>query len=333
MVTVNTNIIGTGGDFATEEGWRSARAGNFVTDDRREVGKMLNEAFAEDASISGATTDATHYWELRADVANRHNGKKNSGARIVGQTNTTTLLISDEHARVIGLEIQPPDGTSARGIAINAVSGGGDQRIISCLVIGSDAGSGTSRGIFCVDSSINAVIANNMVHNITRTAGVGIDIANSATVDLYNNTVFNCTVNIERSAGTVTAKNNGSYDSITASSDYVGTFDGASTDNTSSDSTAPGSDPTTSAVSGDDFANNSTTAADTDLRLKAASSLIDTGVDLSADAGFAFSVDIFEMSRPQDSDWDRGAHEFVPPTPPVPAALGAGRLMILDILD
>lgn len=92
------------------------------------------------------------------------------------------------------------------------------------------------------------------------------------------------------------------------------TFRTGTTTNASEDSTAPGTNPVTSLVSGDftDEANDDYSIPDTD------SALFNTGFDLetifSALDRTAYTIpraDIISTTRPQDTEWDIGCFELV----------------------
>ena len=114
----------------------------------------------------------------------------------------------------------------------------------------------------------------------------------------YNNTAYNCGTGFSRNTGTLIAKNNIAQN--TAYKGFNGTFNASSTNNISSDATAPGSNAQNSKTI--TFAN----AAANDFHL----SLTDTaalgkGVNLSADSNFAFKTDIDGDTR--GAIWSIGA--------------------------
>ena len=69
--------------YNTLQAWETARGGNLVSDERREIGVAYNDgAFTARVTINGNTTDATYYMKLTAAEGQRHKGIAGSGVRI-----------------------------------------------------------------------------------------------------------------------------------------------------------------------------------------------------------------------------------------------------------
>lgn len=64
MVTIVTKTIGATGDYSTVAAWEAACPANLVTDDKIWRGECQNQTFNEVVVIGGQTTDATRYMEL-----------------------------------------------------------------------------------------------------------------------------------------------------------------------------------------------------------------------------------------------------------------------------
>ncbi|MHC4716244.1 MAG: right-handed parallel beta-helix repeat-containing protein, partial [Planctomycetota bacterium] len=95
--------------YNTMQAWEDARQGDLVGDGRREVGVCYNDgAFTDRLVISGSTTDAVHYMNLTVADGHRHDGVKDSGARIHaggGWTAQNAIDVEDEYTRIEWLEI------------------------------------------------------------------------------------------------------------------------------------------------------------------------------------------------------------------------------------
>ncbi|MHC4511246.1 MAG: beta strand repeat-containing protein, partial [Planctomycetota bacterium] len=281
-----------------------------VADNRSEVGVAYNDsvfALSADVDIDGSTTDATHTITLTADGSNRHNGTAGAGIIVDAQLDENELLIFDSNITVEWLEfIRVRSGGSSRG-AIRVFGGAAAPTnvLLQNLLIHDfyEPAVPASRAVGIRLSGIggkSVTIRNTMIWDGDLIGIEGDELTDTVIVE-------NCSIDSMRDVGATGIDTSLSTFSvrntiITSSAggvDFTGTFDGASSNNTASDATAPGANPQ-SALAADLFV-----TPNSDLHLKAGAVAIDTGVDLSA----SFSNDIDGQTRPIGAQWDRGADE------------------------
>jgi hypothetical protein len=89
--------------------WEDDRDGDLVGERRREIGVCYNDGiFTSPVTISGSTTNAAHFMTLTVAAGQRHNGIKDSGARIDAQGGwgaVNAITVEDEYTRIEWLEI------------------------------------------------------------------------------------------------------------------------------------------------------------------------------------------------------------------------------------
>jgi hypothetical protein len=160
-----------------------------------------------------------------------------------------------------------------------------------------------------------AWIWNNIVYGFNGTNAYGIyKLDGDFTVYAYNNTVYNSRTGFSTADVKFTAKNNISMCDVVdnAFTDFSGTFSTASTNNYSSDTTAPdnaGANPSYENKTLADVDFVSTTSGSEDFHLQATSDAKGVGTDLSSDPNLSFSYDIDDNYR--YGSWDIGADEDV----------------------
>jgi photosystem II stability/assembly factor-like uncharacterized protein len=96
--------------YNTLQAWEDDRGGDLVADDRLEVGVVYNDGpFTGRLTISGSTTDASHYMRLTVADGQGHQGLMNTGAVIDAQGGwggSNAIDVEDEYTRIEGLEIK-----------------------------------------------------------------------------------------------------------------------------------------------------------------------------------------------------------------------------------
>jgi photosystem II stability/assembly factor-like uncharacterized protein len=96
--------------YNTMQAWEDDRQGDLVAETRQEVGVVYNDgAFGDRLTISGSTTDASHYMRLTVADGQGHSGLKNTGAMIDaagGWGGLHAITVEDEYTRIEGLEIK-----------------------------------------------------------------------------------------------------------------------------------------------------------------------------------------------------------------------------------
>ncbi|MHC5009302.1 MAG: hypothetical protein ACYTGF_18315, partial [Planctomycetota bacterium] len=96
--------------YNTMQAWENARQGDLVAENRQEVGVVYNDgSFGNRLTISGSTTDASHYMRLTVADGEGHSGLKDTGAMIDaagGWGGLHAITVEDEYTRIEGLEIK-----------------------------------------------------------------------------------------------------------------------------------------------------------------------------------------------------------------------------------
>ena len=326
--TVTKTVKSSGGDYTSLLAWEAGEQGDLVAAD--EIRQAECYAFFDDAGdavMSGWTLDATRYPRIFVATGNQHDGTRGTGYRrqITGFEHNIDVL--QDFLRVEGLAIESDNSSGQlgdRGFNIDC-GASSDIRISKCY---QTVGITNDNAFLRAFNSTGGVKVWNCMSGppdlVSASRMQQIDIAASGTFYLYNNTIVGHDLGafsfcIGRSSGTPTivSKNNvadrgASPDANASAYQMSGATTTGSTNNLSDDTSAPGSNPITSAspVYVDE--------TNGDLHIGASDAVCrDVGVDLSADANIAFSDDIDGTSRPQGSAWDVGSHEFfVAPWPP-----------------
>ena len=308
-MSVNVSTIGSDPtrDYSAVSGWEAGQRGNFVTGTVIERGDMYNDSQLDDAvGFSASTTSALYYWLLRTPADERHDGTKDSGARIeYDGAFGETIDVQDDYWRIEGVEIHSgsSEHSSHEAIKVQSVGSNTDIRIEKCLICGENDSS--SRGIEINDSTATVKISNNFIYDIDTSNGVGILVTDAATVYAYHNSILDMKYGIQRVAGTVIAKNNAVFDCATAN--FTGTFHADSDYNCCSDTSAPGSNSKNSKTASDNF--TSVTAGSQNLHVKDnTADIYFAGKDLATDT-YPILDDIDDNTR---TTYDIGADEYSP---------------------
>ena len=291
--------------------WETARQGDLVALNRREVGVAYNDGpFTMGATINGSTTDSCHYMMLTVAESQRHSGVAGTGAVLDGQDTDQGLRLSDDYTRVDWLEFTRNRGAlSAASVVIqqasnvlierviihdfldlgNLVTGirgasNSDYRVRNCIIY-----DGGRAGIRNNDASATGLVENCTVYGMVD-GGTGTGILHSSGTLTVTNTLS--VGNEVDFSGTITQSYNISSDGTAAGT-------GSLTVRTATDNPTPGA--------GDWVIFRSLTAGVENLHLQtgAENDAIDTGTDLSS----VFSNDIDNELRPGGA-WDIGADEL-----------------------
>ncbi|EKE18617.1 MAG: hypothetical protein ACD_9C00284G0001, partial [uncultured bacterium] len=251
-------------------------------------------------------------------ISQRHNGKWSDESYKIVQTSSTDyqygIYNQESYVIIDGLQIKKiaTGGSSIKAITNSVSTTVYNVTIENNIFAGEFSGSATnSAGLDC--SSRNCYVFNNIVYGFENGsdgsfAGIVVSQSNSNTAYAYNNTVYGNYYGIfSYYSNKGILKNN---ISVGNSVDYATTFDPSSTNNLSSDATAPGTNAKT---------NQTVSFADTtgkDFHLSSNDTAAkNAGADLSADANFAFSIDTDGQTRsgPPAGGWDIGADEGATP--------------------
>lgn len=272
-------------------------------------------------TVDGYTTGADNYIRIyapnnmsaEANRWQRHGGAWDDLRYNLVITNNHGIKTQDGHIRLEGLQIRLTGVTGNRmGVFVTgSIGAGSDIRVFGNILRGDTSTGDWHMGIDVWQTSGSGVvnITNNVIYDFRRTTGsnaVGIGVEDGwITSRIYNNTIYNCGLGFYRWGGTAILKNN--LIQATVAANYGGTIDASSTHNISQDATAPATGVyyRNKKVEFSDIANKN-------LHLSAADNVAKgVGADLSADANFAFNIDIDGNTRPSPptGTWDIGADE------------------------
>jgi hypothetical protein len=284
--------------YATLAEWEAARQAVLS-----EIEEVICEGTAADTgqlTIDGWTTTSSFYIDIKAlssAGAGRHAGVWSTSKYRLSVNGGAGVGCSqrENFTRITGLQAEVHTFAN-RVIEWASTAGGG--RVTECILRGTRASSYV--GMF-VNSASGGVGSIFIVNNVVYTLGTGI--SQSSTNDavyVYNNTVYDCDVGIDGHFDAATRAKNNVVQNCTT--DWTSDFHADSAYNNSEDGTHPGSNGQTGTVT---FVN----AGSFDLHLSASDTVAKVnGVDLRADAGFPFDVDIDEQAR--GAVWDMGADQI-----------------------
>jgi hypothetical protein len=318
-MAVVTKTIGTAGrDYSTITSWE-ADLDDFSTvysngDDA--VGECYADSdFSEQPIINGGGTSMTGLNSITLTVAtsDRHDGTAGTGVRMV--SNSQISVFSDKNVNISWIEMNQSGTTYGSSFSMVYVHNNSYYQKISNMLL-HDATSASSIYPISVKYG-HPTLANNIVYNVTHTGpyrGYGIHTSTYRESHAYNNTVYNIQGTHPSSAynfgiditNNYNIKNNISV--AVGSAIYSGCFAQAATSNTSnnmsSDTTAPGSNSLTEVTTANQFV--SIVAGSEDLHLASGSEAVGAGVNLgSSDPVVQYDID----GAYRGTVWDMGADQ------------------------
>ncbi|OGD34112.1 hypothetical protein A2988_01360 [Candidatus Azambacteria bacterium RIFCSPLOWO2_01_FULL_46_25] len=257
-----------------------------------------DSTFTAGAIINDSTIDATHYMWLTVEPGSRHDGTSGRNAATITSTDNV-FNIGDAYTIIEWFIMKGYGGGSTEKHGV--VSGYNDNTVRNNIFDGGTAPHATASGVFFY--SFGNLVYNNIFINLTGlTGGIGIQ-AFSDDSQYYNNTVYNTRIGFDFSDSSTIdglARNNISTGNTTA--DYQGVFHVSSSNNISSNATAPGSGSLINqSVSAVQFV--STTPGFEDLHIMDGSVAKDAGASLAS----IFTNDVDNQMR--SGTWDIGADE------------------------
>ncbi len=295
------------------------------------------------ATIDGYTTGAGTYIHLYAPFSigevgatQRHNGKAGTGCRIAPIASPggdlDVIAVLDEHVRFTGIEVDGAGITNVGSLGGFQVDAGmTDVRFDSLIVHDLHGGTfGGNHDVVGLDLwGGNVKLSNSVIYDLSEsdTAG-GDDVYGVRTSDagstfyLHNNTIFRLNNpaggsganarGIRHSLGTVIARNNLVLDMNAAGGNesFFGPFDASSSNNVSSDGTAPGAGSATGQTAYATYFVNINNGLE-DLHLLNDSPTLwgVNGADLDQDPNLPVITDFERGLRPATNP-DIGADEF-----------------------
>ena len=265
-----------------------------------------DSTFTAGVTIDGSTTDASHYMWLTAEPGSRHTGVAGTGAKISYTGSDAGAHVADPYTIVEWMEVGMNNLNWQQGIYGTYDSS--YSTIRNNIIYGTNRDP-DSYGISF--ANVLSKIFNNIVYDVN---GIIANTGSGNNNYFYNNTAYNNTKGFVVNGGPpnwpTLLKNNISASSTTSySAINTGLWDNSSSNNISSDATAPGTSSLTSkSVSDVKFVS---TASDfIDLHILDGSVAKDAGADLSA----TFTGDVDGTSR-QGGTWDVGADEWFSSSP------------------
>lgn len=292
--TVVKTIRASGGDYTTLSAWEAAQQGDLVTADEIRVAECYNDwpsGLNDSVVIDGWTLDASHYVKITVAPGHRHSGVPGAGFRLVKDlawNGLIRLAAGYQHVIVEHVEsVNPP----FNGFGFEVQKG----TFVNCIA------RGPASGFFSIQSG--AKLINCLAHGQTYAADYGaFQIINWSGPVLLGCVAANSARGFATNASAASAlKNCISYNNTT---NYLGTFSAASTNNATSSATddAPGGSSVVGITSAA-FVN----AAGNDFHLAPGSVLIGAGTNLYAD----FQADIDGDAWPSAGAWDIGFDYYV----------------------
>lgn len=318
--TINKTIKSSLGDFSSLSGWEAIQQADLVAADQIQQAECFAFQDTTATTIAGWTTDATRYPRVYATAGAEAQLPYNTSTsyRLETTSGSGSISIQQGYTRIerIQLKVTAPNFAGGRFVVEFNYANGPVAYVLGCYLkfVTDPADTTEGHGIEAGNANSIYVVANCVFNGFDATGGGGTNTAIYAqwgTGYVYNNTIVNSVRGIASvSNGAVFAKNN-LYDGtgVTGADGFFtsgsGVFDASSDYNASSVAAdAPGAHSTNGATF--TFVNTGTgdyhiTAADAGAREK--------GLDLSADAHYAFAIDFDGVARPQGTLWDCGCHE------------------------
>lgn len=301
--TVTKTIKASGGDYTTLSAFITAIPANLVTADQIWVAECYNFELSNNINITGKTTDATRYIEIKAASGEGHGGVWGTGFTLKQTGTSYCVTINNNYVKMHGFTVKATTSTEPRCIYIETGTTG--IEIHDMMIDGSVAADYYGVSVVGIRLGASETVYNNVIkHNVAIvTAGSIV-----STAKIYNNTLIKAgggttSYGIRSGTGlnnTPNVTNNVVYGFTSCFAEATANTM-AGSHNASSDSTSsiPGSNNLTSIASSVfyDYAANS-------FKPAAGASIVDAGTDGSA----YFTTDITGATR--TGTWDMGAYEY-----------------------
>ena len=265
--------------------------------------------------LIGWTTERYNYVKIYTTESARHSGKwEETKYRIYTDADSGLILYDIKYAIVDGLQIEIGGSDDYRS-GIYSTGAGGKRIITNNIIKSTNSSNIGNQGIEI--SAWNEAADYNIYNNIIygyNTAGMYISLDPGSEINIYNNTIYDIgSVGIHSELVYPNAINNIVNN---ANVDYDGSFSASSSNNISSDATAPGTDSqTNTTVTFVDAANNDyhLMPENDDADGGGKNPAIDAGYDLtlSTSTGSIRSSIIYGADGQEryDAKWDIGALE------------------------
>ncbi len=182
--------------YNTLQAWSTARQGDLVAGNRREVGVAYNDLpFVPFAAVTigvlGVTkTDPARYMKLTVAPGQRHLGRAGTGVVLDNGTSLSpSIRILDDFATVEWFEIKGGSGTGAHGIEFASNINPANLATVANNVIHDTGGDGVRLG----DPDSIVDIHNNIIYRASYGIHFPQDMTADARVNVFNNTIYGCT--------------------------------------------------------------------------------------------------------------------------------------------
>ena len=336
MPTVTASIGTNGRTYSTIALWVASIPANLVTDGNARVGQMYNDSeflLTSGIGLNGFTTDATHFIQLTTGPGQSFRDNPNTQIFPLNYNQSLGVGIANNTGGAgIGVQATTQDFLSISNIQMRNVSNGdanlyfggstaGANILSYCILRSGTTGGG---GIRCVGlqgtlTCINCAFistATGAGSNFTSMIGVWGGGSNG-TINVSNVTV--AIASGAQTTGNGFLPSSGAWNIFNCAcygwaSGFATSAGSTSGSNNASDLTIPfGTSNQASTTYANQFVN--ITSGTQDYRLVAGANLVNTGSTQTT--YIPNSDDIVGTHRPQQSNWDIGASEFIPPLPPV----------------
>ena len=256
-------------------------------------------------TISGLTTDATHYLYIYTTAAARHAGKWDDTKYNLVTNDETSITIADDCVRLDGLQIghSAVTGHDRYGIFIYQQTAASDVRILNFIIKMSGGSSWREPGIYVWNNNTVLRLYNTIIYGFGAASSAG-----NAPLWFEDGTeyIYSCTL-----IGDIRAILGGTH--TTCKNVYAYTVGGVAFSNIETMVTCASSD-----ISGSEGLQNiakdtsnfvNVTPGSEDFHIPVGSALKDVGTNTSGDAApMNFTTDIGGQTR--SGTWDIGADEY-----------------------
>jgi len=286
VATLVIKSIGAAGrDYATVKLWSAAIPADITAiTGTNEIwrGECYNDSVFSEAklTIGGHVTSATEYIELTAAAGEEHDGTAGTGVRIHGTQGSgwAAIRILDAYVRISKLEL-----TAVPSSHCILVDGAAPGNILIDKIVGHAA----ERGVLVFPGAPNIQLSRSCFYDMLAAAAVPVVYGPSddwTLLTCLNVTLMKKEFDTDDVGGGFrycVVKNCAAFHfgGIGGWADYLNT-DASSTNNVSSDGSAPGPNSLINQIAVDQFVSIVTGAEN--LHLKSGANMIDAGVDLSS---------------------------------------------------
>ncbi len=306
---VTKSVKPSGGDYTTLAAWQAGEVTDLVAADEIAIAEIDGDwsggADTALVNITGWTTDATRYIEIKTLVAARHHGRWSTDYYILDKTAVDgyALRIGVSNVIIDGLQLDH-SGDGGNIYAITMLADTVNIVIKDCLGQITSADGGQCRVFNANDHNVaNSVIFVNCAVLSSKLRGFSAGTDSS----VIGTRFYNCTTRGCLGVGFYGSAN--TFIAINCLGDGAGVNDYSPTggatgskNNASSDTTAPGTSPRISQTF--------TWVGSSDSHIDVDDAGARTyGFDLSADAVYSFNIDVDGNTR--SGSWDIGADQFV----------------------